>query len=116
MKKLLLLLFIPFACFGQEVELPALRLSNNFYGNYIDKIEKIEVIKDLDYFSKDILWKNTESVLKRGYLSLINYLESPSIYGSRSFTSNSKNVISEKHIFINDDNVCSFVKNYKLFY
>ena len=30
MKKLLLLLFIPFVCFGQEVELPALRLSNNF--------------------------------------------------------------------------------------
>ena len=30
MKKLLILLFIPFVCFGQEVELPALRLSNNF--------------------------------------------------------------------------------------
>ena len=30
MKKLLILLFSPFACFGQEVELPALRLSNNF--------------------------------------------------------------------------------------
>jgi len=31
MKKLFfILLFIPFACFGQEVELPALRLSNNF--------------------------------------------------------------------------------------
>ena len=30
MNKLFLLLFIPFACFGQEVELPALRLSNNF--------------------------------------------------------------------------------------
>lgn len=30
MKKVLLLLFIPFVCFGQEVELPALRLSNNF--------------------------------------------------------------------------------------
>ena len=30
MKKLLILLFIPFACFGQEVELPALRHSNNF--------------------------------------------------------------------------------------
>ena len=34
MKKLLLLLFIPFACFGQEVELPALRLSNNFSKSY----------------------------------------------------------------------------------
>ena len=30
MKKLLLLLFIPIVCFGQEIELPALRLSNNF--------------------------------------------------------------------------------------
>jgi hypothetical protein len=30
MKKLLILLFIPFVCFGQEVESPALRLSNNF--------------------------------------------------------------------------------------
>ena len=30
MKNLLLLLFIPFVCFGQEVELSALRLSNNF--------------------------------------------------------------------------------------
>jgi hypothetical protein len=30
MKKLLILLFIPFVCFGQEVELSALRLSNNF--------------------------------------------------------------------------------------
>jgi hypothetical protein len=30
MKKLLILLFISFGCFGQEVELPALRLSNNF--------------------------------------------------------------------------------------
>ena len=30
MKNLLLLLFTPFICFGQEVELPALRLSNNF--------------------------------------------------------------------------------------
>ena len=30
MKKVLLLLFIPFFCFGQEIELPALRLSNNF--------------------------------------------------------------------------------------
>ena len=30
MKKLLLLLFIPFACFGQEVVLPALRLNINF--------------------------------------------------------------------------------------
>ena len=30
MKKLLLLLFIPFLCFGQEVELPALRFSKNF--------------------------------------------------------------------------------------
>lgn len=29
MKKLLLL-FIPIVCFGQEIELPALRLSNNF--------------------------------------------------------------------------------------
>jgi len=118
MKKLLLLLFIPFVCFGQnKVNIVETVDFNGYdmYGNYIDKIEKIEVIKDLDYFSKDILWKNTESVLKRGYLSLINYLESPSIYGSRSFTSNSKNVISEKHIFINDDNVCSFVKNYKYF-
>ena len=26
----LLLIFIPFVCFGQEVELPALRFSNNF--------------------------------------------------------------------------------------
>ena len=30
MKKLLLLLFIPIVCLGQEIELPALRLSNNF--------------------------------------------------------------------------------------
>ena len=30
MKKLFLLLFIPIVCFGQEIELPALRLSNNF--------------------------------------------------------------------------------------
>ena len=30
MKNLLLFLFIPFICFGQEFELPALRLSNNF--------------------------------------------------------------------------------------
>jgi len=30
MKKILLLLFIPIVCFGQEIELPALRLSNNF--------------------------------------------------------------------------------------
>jgi hypothetical protein len=30
MRNLLLLLFIPIVCFGQEVELPALRLSNNF--------------------------------------------------------------------------------------
>ena len=30
MKNLLMLLFIPFVCFGQEVELKALRLSNNF--------------------------------------------------------------------------------------
>ena len=30
MKKLLLLLFIPLISFGQEVELTALRLSNNF--------------------------------------------------------------------------------------
>ena len=30
MKKLLLLLFITIVCFGQEIELPALRLSNNF--------------------------------------------------------------------------------------
>jgi hypothetical protein len=29
-KKLLLLLFIPIVCLGQEIELPALRLSNNF--------------------------------------------------------------------------------------
>ena len=34
MKKLLILLFIPFVCFGQEVELPALRLSNNFSKPY----------------------------------------------------------------------------------
>ena len=34
MKNLLLLLFIPFVCFGQEVELPALRLSNNFSKSY----------------------------------------------------------------------------------
>jgi hypothetical protein len=34
MKKLLILLFIPFVCFGQEVELPALRLSNNFSKSY----------------------------------------------------------------------------------
>ena len=31
MKKLLILLFIPFVCSGQEVELPALRVSNNFW-------------------------------------------------------------------------------------
>ena len=30
MKKLLLLLFIPIVCLGQDIELPALRLSNNF--------------------------------------------------------------------------------------
>ena len=30
MKKLLILLFIPILCLGQEIELPALRLSNNF--------------------------------------------------------------------------------------
>ena len=30
MKKLILLLFIPLVSFGQEIELPALRLSNNF--------------------------------------------------------------------------------------
>ena len=30
MKNLLIVLFIPFVCFGQEVELPALRLGNNF--------------------------------------------------------------------------------------
>ena len=30
MKKLILLLFISVVCFGQEIELPALRLSNNF--------------------------------------------------------------------------------------
>ena len=30
MKKLLLLLFIPIVCLGQQIELPALRLSNNF--------------------------------------------------------------------------------------
>ena len=30
MKKLLLIFFIPFVCLGQEIELPALRLSNNF--------------------------------------------------------------------------------------
>jgi hypothetical protein len=30
MKKLLILLFISFGCFGQEVELKALRFSNNF--------------------------------------------------------------------------------------
>jgi len=30
MKKLLLLLFIPIVCLGQNIELPALRLSNNF--------------------------------------------------------------------------------------
>ena len=30
MKKILLLLFIPIVCFGQKIELPALRLSNNF--------------------------------------------------------------------------------------
>jgi len=34
MKNLLLLLFIPIFCFGQEVELPALRLSNNFSKPY----------------------------------------------------------------------------------
>ena len=34
MKNLLLLLFIPVVCFGQEVELPALRLSNNFSKSY----------------------------------------------------------------------------------
>ena len=34
MKKLLILLFIPFVCFGQEVELPALRFSNNFSKPY----------------------------------------------------------------------------------
>ena len=34
MKNLLLLLFIPIVCFGQEVELPALRLSNNFSKPY----------------------------------------------------------------------------------
>ena len=34
MKKLRILLFIPFVCFGQEVELPALRLSNNFSKPY----------------------------------------------------------------------------------
>jgi hypothetical protein len=30
MKKLLILLFTPILCLGQEIELPALRLSNNF--------------------------------------------------------------------------------------
>ena len=30
MKKLILFLFIPFLCLGQEIEFPALRLSNNF--------------------------------------------------------------------------------------
>ena len=30
MKKLILLLFNPFVCLGQEIDLPALRLSNNF--------------------------------------------------------------------------------------
>jgi hypothetical protein len=34
MRNLLLLLFIPIVCFGQEVELPALRLSNNFSKSY----------------------------------------------------------------------------------
>lgn len=85
----------------------------DMYGNYIEKIEKIEVIEDRDYLSKDILWKNIESVLKRGYLGFENYLEKPP--GHRPYTIMDFDDISSHFITITDDNFCSFVNNYKYF-
>tara|TARA_B110000003_G_scaffold212737_1_gene211735 strand:- start:323 stop:2425 length:2103 start_codon:yes stop_codon:yes gene_type:complete len=116
MKKLLLLLFIPIVCLGQDKVNVIETVDFNgydMYGNYIEKIEKIEVIKDRDYLSKKILWKNTESVtLKRGYLSNSNYLERPMVF--RPFTSNLWEN-NQLDVLITDDNFCSFVNNYKYF-
>ena len=85
----------------------------DMYGNYVKKIEKIEVIGNYDYLNKDILWKNTESELKGGYLSFENYLEHPS--GHRPYTDPYEIVATDLNLLITDDNLCSFVKNYKYF-
>ena len=57
MKKLFLLL-IPIVCFGQEVELPALRLSNNF-----SKSNRVlrTIISDKSLFKQN--YKNTDLTL-----------------------------------------------------
>ena len=58
MKNLLLLLFIPIFCFGQEVELPALRLSNNFSKPY--RVLKT-IISDKSLFKQN--YNNTDLTL-----------------------------------------------------
>jgi hypothetical protein len=58
MKKLLILLFISFGCFGQEVELPALRLSNNF--NKTNRVLKT-TISDKSLFKQN--YNNTDLTL-----------------------------------------------------
>lgn len=112
----LLFVFLSVVLYGQDkVNVIETADFNGYdmHGNYIEKIEKIEVIEDQDYLSKDILWKNTESVLKRGYLGNENYLENPPSH--RPYTIMDFGDIDSHMITITDDNFCSFVNNYKYF-
>ena len=58
MKKLLILLFIPILCLGQEIELPALRLSNNF--SKPNRVLKTK-ISDKSFFEQK--YENTDLTL-----------------------------------------------------
>ncbi len=79
MKNLFLLLILSsIVCYGQD-KINVIDTADfygfDMYGNYVETIEKIEVIENQDYLSKDILWKNSKSVLDRGFLSWENYLQ-----------------------------------------
>ncbi len=114
MKNLFLLLILSsIVCYGQD-KINVIDTADfygfDMYGNYVETIEKIEVIENQDYLSKDILWKNSKSVLDRGFLSWENYLERPRTYFPY--------IDTEKlgtELFFNDENFCGFARNYKYF-
>ena len=114
MKKLiLLLLLIPLASFGQDKVTVIDSADFDGYdlnGNYINKIEKIEVIKDYEYFEKIILWKNAEKNINK-WLDFKNYLLSP--VGAIPYTNKELNLTS--YLNITDENYCSYAINYKYF-
>ena len=114
MKKLVLvLLLIPLVSFGQD-KITVIDSADfdgyDLNGNYINKIEKIEVIKDYEYFEKIILWKNAEKKINK-WLDFKDYLLSPFL--AIPYTGSELNLIS--YLNITDENYCSYAINYKYF-